>query len=46
MNYIADPVDRIVWEIIPLLDLMKIEYDLIEDHIKYLRNITTIDDVF
>ena len=46
MNYIADPVDRIVWEIIPLLDLMKIEYDLIEDHIKYLRKITTIDDVF
>ena len=28
------------------IDLMKIEYDLIEDHIKYLRKITTIDDVF
>ena len=46
MNYIANPEYRIVWEIIPLLDLMKIEYDLIEDHIKYLRKITTIDDVF
>jgi hypothetical protein len=46
MNYIAKPDERINWEIIPLLDLLKIKYNLIEGHIKYLRKITTIDDIF
>ena len=46
MNYIANPEERIVWDLIPLLDLMKIKYNLIESHIKYLRKITTIEDIF
>ncbi len=42
-NFIYE--DRVTCEIIPLLDLLEIEYNLIEGNHKHLRKITTIDDL-
>ena len=44
MNYIAEPY-RIVYEHIPILDLLKIKYNLIQGNHKYLKKITYIDDI-
>jgi 2-C-methyl-D-erythritol 4-phosphate cytidylyltransferase len=37
--------NRICWELIPLLDKLKIKYELIEGDYKYMRKITTLKDV-
>jgi 2-C-methyl-D-erythritol 4-phosphate cytidylyltransferase len=38
--------NRICWELIPLLDTLKIKYELLEGNYKYMRKITTLKDVF
>ena len=43
-NYIKKE-RRICWEIIPLLDLLKIKYDLLKGSSKSLQKITTKDDL-
>ena len=43
-NYM-DKENRITNEFIPILKLLDIKYNFIEGHYKYLRKITTIDDV-
>jgi len=37
---------KLTWEIIPILDTLKIQYNLIEGSLKDLRKITTINDLF
>jgi 2-C-methyl-D-erythritol 4-phosphate cytidylyltransferase len=37
--------NRICWELIPVLDLLNIKYELIEGNYKYMRKITTLEDV-
>ena len=37
--------NRICWELIPLLDIFKIKYELIEGDYKFMRKITTLKDV-
>lgn len=44
LNYIKKE-RRICWEIIPLLDLLKIKYKMIKGSIKSLQKITTKDDL-
>jgi 2-C-methyl-D-erythritol 4-phosphate cytidylyltransferase len=44
MNYIDKP-NRIVYEILPILNLFNIKYNMIEGSYKYLRKITIMDDV-
>uniref|UniRef100_A0A6C0ED94 MobA-like NTP transferase domain-containing protein n=1 Tax=viral metagenome TaxID=1070528 RepID=A0A6C0ED94_9ZZZZ len=48
-KYIADTYmnkeNRIVWEWINILDVMKIKYDLIYGNHKYLKKLTTQDDI-
>ena len=46
MNYIANPENRICYEIIPLLNIMKVKYNLIEGFCRYLRKITVSEDVY
>jgi len=36
---------RIVWEFINILDILNIKYNMIEGHNKFLRKITTYDDL-
>ena len=43
-NYIKKE-RRICWEVIPLLDLLKINYELIKGSSKSLQKITTKDDL-
>lgn len=43
-NYIKKE-RRIFWEIIPLLDIFKIKYELVEGQYKYIRKITKITDL-
>lgn len=43
-NYIKKE-RRICWEIIPLLDLLNIKYELIEGEYKYIRKITKLTDL-
>jgi len=43
-NYM-DKENRITNEFIPIMKLLDIKYNFIEGHYKYLRKITTIDDV-
>jgi len=37
---------KLTWELIPIMDTLKIEYNLIEGSLKDLRKITTINDLF
>ena len=37
---------RKCYEIIPLLDSLKIKYELIEGEYKYIRKITKLEDIF
>lgn len=44
-NYI-NKENRITYEFIPILHILGMKYNLIEGHLKYLRKITTIDDIY
>lgn len=44
-NYIIDK-NRITYEHISILDIMKINYKLVEGNYSYLRKITVIDDIY
>ena len=37
--------NRICWELIPVLDLLNIKYELLEGNYKFMRKITTLEDV-
>lgn len=37
--------NRISWEYLNILDIMNIDYKLINDNVKYMNKITTIDDI-
>jgi len=43
-KYMMQP-NRVSWEILPIMDHLKIKYNLIEGSIKYLRKITTTEDI-
>ncbi len=43
-KYIDSPY-KVTCELLPILDKLKIKYNLIEGSLKYLRKITTIDDI-
>jgi 2-C-methyl-D-erythritol 4-phosphate cytidylyltransferase len=43
-NYLKEE-RRICWEIIPLLDLLEIKYELLEGDYNHMRKITTIKDI-
>jgi 2-C-methyl-D-erythritol 4-phosphate cytidylyltransferase len=44
-NKYIDSQNRMTCELLPILDRLDIKYNLIEGSLKYLRKITTIDDI-